>query len=100
MYDAFIGFSLLPIRLITLLGLSVFLVSLALLTYIAGSWLWGNPLAGWTSLMMLSTFFFGIQFLMIGVIGEYLYRIQSEVTGRPLYFISGTTSEKDPHARS
>lgn len=100
MYDAFIGFSLLPIRLITLLGLSVFLVSLALLAYIAGSWLWGNPLAGWTSLMMLSTFFFGIQFLMIGVIGEYLYRIQSEVTGRPLYFISGTTPEEEPHARS
>lgn len=99
MYDAFIGFSLLPIRLITLLGLSVFLVSLALLAYIAGSWLWGNPLAGWTSLMMLSTFFFGVQFLMMGVIGEYLYRIHIEATGRPLYFISGTTLEKDTHAR-
>jgi len=35
--------------------------------------------------------FSGLQFLMMGVVGEYLYRIYAEVVRRPLYFVSATT---------
>jgi len=41
-------------------------------------------------LMLAISFFFGIQFLMMGLTGEYLYRIYAEVVQRPLYFISET----------
>src|SRR6476620_8866852 len=51
----------------------------------------GQPLLGWTSVMLGVTVFSGLQFLMMGVVGEYLYRIYAEVVRRPLYFISATT---------
>jgi hypothetical protein len=41
--------------------------------------------------MLPMTLFFGLQFLMMGIVGEYLYRIYTEVVRRPLYFVSGTT---------
>jgi len=94
MYDTFIGFSLLPIRLITLLGAGLFILSVLLLVYFLYSWFFGHPILGWTSQVMISTFFFGIQFLLMGIVGEYLYRIHSEVTRRPLFFVSETISEK------
>ena len=92
MYDAFIGFSTLPFRLMTWCGVSLFVLTVPLLVYVVLSWLTGNPLQGWSSVMFALTFFFGIQFLLLGVVGEYLYRIYAEVVRRPLYFISEHTS--------
>ena len=91
MYDTFIGFSFLPIRIITISGIAVSFLTVPLGIYTLISWLLGDPLPGWTSLMLALLLLFGIQFLMIGVVGEYLYRIYSEVVGRPLYFISEKT---------
>ena len=83
----------LPIRIMTLLGVCVFLVSLGLLGYVFFSWVFGQPRPGWTSQMLVSTFFFGIQFLLMGIVGEYLYRIYCEVTRRPLFFVSESTPQ-------
>jgi len=88
MYDAFIGFSFLPVRLITLVGIVAFLLTIALAFYLLYSWLTGNPVLGWTSQMMTMALFFGIQCFLMGIVGEYLYRIYAEVVRRPLYFIS------------
>ena len=46
--------------------------------------------------MIALTVFFGLQFLMMGIVGEYLYRIYSEVVRRPLYFVSATTEAQSP----
>ena len=54
------------------------------------AYLTGRPLAGWTSVMLAVTLFFGLQFLMMGIVGEYLYRIYAEVVRRPLYFVSAS----------
>jgi dolichol-phosphate mannosyltransferase len=88
MYDAFVGFSALPIRLTTSLGIAISLLSIPLAIYIVGSWLIGDPLPGYTSVMLALTVFFGIQFLLMGMMGEYLYRIYLEAVRRPLYFIA------------
>ncbi|HEY5315089.1 MAG TPA: glycosyltransferase family 2 protein [Pirellulales bacterium] len=95
-YDTFIGYCTLPIRIITLLGAAIFLLCIPLSAYFIGCWLLGNPQKGWTSLMLGVTFFFGLQFLLMGVLGEYLYRIYSEVLGRPLYFVSESTASQEP----
>jgi dolichol-phosphate mannosyltransferase len=97
MYDAFIGFSFLPIRIMTLLGIGVFVFALFLLVYLVLEWIIGTPLLGWTGIMFALTFFFGLQFLLMGISGEYLYRIYSEVVQRPLYFISDSTASKTDH---
>ena len=44
--------------------------------------------------MLGVTVFSGLQFLMMGIVGEYLYRIYAEVVRRPLYFISATTDAR------
>jgi len=88
MYDAFIGFSSIPIRIMTLIGVGVSLLTFVALAYLIISWLSGNPLLGWTSVMVTISFFFGLQFLLMGIVGEYLYRIYAEVVRRPLYFVS------------
>ena len=91
MYDALLGFAHLPVRLITYIGLSAFLLSVLLTIYLIISKVMGNPVLGWTGIMISMSFFFGLQFFITGIVGEYLFRIYTEVTRRPLYFISEET---------
>src|SRR5207244_1835996 len=98
MYDAFVGFSYLPIRLMTLTGNMAFVLSFLLGIYFVFNRLTGNPVAGWTSIVAGMSFFFGIQFLLMGISGEYLYRIYLEVVQRPLYLISASTRDSQPAA--
>lgn len=91
MYDTFVGFSLLPIRIMTIVGVLVSALSLPISIYLIYGWLTGTPIMGWTSLMLAVVLLFGIQFLFMSVSGEYLYRIYSESVRRPLYFISDRT---------
>jgi dolichol-phosphate mannosyltransferase len=88
MYDAFVGFSVLPIRLTTALGMTVSLFNVPLAIYLVTRWWIGHPLPGYTSVMLVLTVFFGVQFLLMGLIGEYLYRIYLEAMQRPLYFVA------------
>jgi dolichol-phosphate mannosyltransferase len=102
MYDTLIGFSQMPIRLMTMTGAMVSLLTVPLASYLLFHYLTGRPLLGWTSVMLAVTLFFGLQFLMMGIVGEYLYRIYAEVVRRPLYFVSASTSEPErrrPHGR-
>lgn len=86
--DTFIGFSYLPIRGISFLGL---LISLSSLTYgaaIAISYfVFGNQYAGWTTLAVLSSVLGGFILVTLGIVGEYLWRILDAVRPRPPYSI-------------
>jgi len=93
-YDAFIGFSYLPIRLMTLTGLFVSFGAFLLGLFLIYNWLTNHTMPGWTSISLAFSLFFGVQFLLMGISGEYLYRIYLEVVRRPLYFISETTEQK------
>lgn len=101
MYDTFIGFSEVPARLMTITGILTSLLSIPFSVYLVISWWLTDTVPGWTGLMLGVTVFFGLQFLMMGLVGEYLYRIYSEVTARPLFFISqeagdsGTQANRD-----
>lgn len=82
------GFSTVPLRAATYIGL----VS-ALLAFLAGLWivvrtiLWGDPVAGWPSLMVAVSLLGGLQLMALGIIGEYLGRLYLEAKQRPLYVI-------------
>lgn len=91
-YDVFIGYSHLPIRLITIIGFSTFIGSLMLIVYAVSVGLHGGSFPGWASSLTINACFFGTQFFLMSIVGEYLYRIYLEVVQRPLYFIS----EKSP----
>lgn len=90
--DTFIAFSFLPIRTISYLGLLVSFVSFLLGVYVLLNWLLlGSRVEGWTSVMMAVLFLGGVQLVMIGVLGEYLWRILEEARARPLYVIERST---------
>ena len=78
----------LPLKLWTYFGV---LISLA--AFIFAAWtaykkiVFGNPVSGYTSLMVAILFFSGVQLITLGVIGEYLSRIFNEVKARPVYLI-------------
>lgn len=84
-YDAFMGFSHLPVRLITIAATGTFCLSTLIFIYIVFSFAAGNPAPGWTSIMGIITLFFSIQFFIMTVVGEYLHRIYLEVLKRPVY---------------
>ncbi len=81
------SFSAFPLHLITLTGLGVFVISIALGLWALWVRLYGTSFPGWASTVVPMYFLGGIQLLCIGVIGEYLSKIYMEVKARPRYFV-------------
>lgn len=95
-FDGITSFSVRPIRLISLLGSSMFLFSLLIAAYVLISKFFGFVIIGWSSLMISIWFIGGAQLLALGLIGEYIGKIYQEVKQRPKYTIE-TTLESQTH---
>jgi polyisoprenyl-phosphate glycosyltransferase len=82
------SFSTAPLRVATYLG-----VLTAVLAFVYASWivtkamLWGDPVAGWPTMMTVILLLGGVQLMALGVIGEYLGRLYEESKRRPLYLV-------------
>ena len=84
-----LAFSIAPLRMLTLLGLTLATVALGYGAFvIAEYFLWGIDVPGYATLVVGLMFFSGIQLLSIGVLAEYVGRIYEEVKQRPMYLIS------------
>jgi len=82
------SFTVMPLKIATYLGLIVALLSVAFgVQVIVKTLLFGNPVAGYPSLLTVMLFLGGIQLMTLGVIGEYLGRIFNETKRRPLYLV-------------
>lgn len=82
------SFSTAPLKLATYIGVVVALGALLYgVAIIFETLVFGNPVAGYPSLMTVVLFMGGLQLLFIGIVGEYLGRSFDEVKGRPLYFV-------------
>ncbi len=76
------------LRLWAYVGTSVSCVSVLYAVWVAFKKIvYGNPVSGYTSLMVAILFFSGVQLLSLGILGEYVSRIFIEVKQRPLYII-------------
>jgi dolichol-phosphate mannosyltransferase len=86
--DAIMGYSYAPLRFISLLGVIVASTGFlyAFIVFLAKIF-WDNPIEGWTPLMIVILVLGGTQMLMSGVIGEYLWRVLSQVRNRDMYII-------------
>lgn len=83
------SFSNIPLRLWGFLGAIMSILSLMYGVWILfATLIWGNPTPGWPTVIVFQSFFGGILLMSIGIIGEYIGRIFTEVKRRPLYFIS------------
>lgn len=85
--DAITGFSTLPLRLATLLGLLFGVAAVLVLAYALAAWLLGAAVAGWTSLMVIVLVLGSVQLFVLGVMGEYLGRLYIQAKGRPLFVV-------------
>lgn len=83
------SFSDWPLRIWTSVGIAISMVSMLYAFFIAGrTILFGSDVPGWATLTVATCFLGGVQILSIGVLGEYLSRIFSEVKGRPSHIVS------------
>lgn len=90
--DAFVGFSYLPMRIMSLIGfVAAMLGFLYAIVVAVNRFIVGDPIEGWTSLMVVILIIGGLQMLMLGVLGEYLWRNLEESRKRPLFLIEDQT---------
>ncbi|WP_226000457.1 glycosyltransferase family 2 protein [Paenibacillus sp. BJ-4] len=89
--DSFVSFSYAPIRFMSAIGFVT-----AVLSFLYGVFIIINALVGlielqgWTTIIALITFLLGIIMIMLGIIGEYLWRILDESRERPAYIVDET----------
>jgi len=82
------SFSLLPLRLIVVLGLTVSLAAFAATVWALVSWMAGTAdVPGWTSVVIPLYFLGGIQLISLGIIGEYLGKTYLEAKRRPRFIV-------------
>lgn len=82
------SFSIAPIRIMTLAGMWIAALSILYVIWIIAEWfLWGAPFSGFASIVVLVTFFGGLQMACLGLIGEYVGKAVVEVKARPLYIL-------------
>ncbi|CAG0936225.1 polyisoprenyl-phosphate glycosyltransferase [Thermoflexales bacterium] len=96
--DGLVSFSFVPLRMITIMGFIVSLISivLAAIYFVQRLTVGPNPL-GFTTTIVAVLFLSGMQLITLGVIGEYIGRIFEEVKRRPLYVVRRVTG-KQPQA--
>ncbi|OXM14213.1 glycosyltransferase family 2 protein [Paenibacillus herberti] len=92
------SFTFAPLQLFTYFGVTVSFASFIYAIYmIISTFLYGNPVPGYPSLMVAILFFSGVQLMTLGIIGEYIGRIYNESKRRPLYLtreVVGAVEEK------
>ena len=86
-----IDFSAKPLAVASLTGtLFCFLAFVMMIFVIVRTTIWGDPVAGWPSLVCIILFTSGIQLFCIGILGQYLSRTYLEAKRRPLYLVRET----------
>ena len=89
------SFTTAPLRLMTLLGISIsFGATLYMLYTFFMALLYGDPVAGYPTLMTVILFLGGTQLLALGIIGEYLGQIFHETKKRPIYLVDEVNGER------
>ncbi|WP_034994849.1 glycosyltransferase family 2 protein [Beijerinckia mobilis] len=99
--DGLMSFSTLPLQVWIYLGTLISLMALGTAVYfVAETLIMGVRVPGYASLIVSITFFAGVQLLSLGILGEYIGRIFTEVKKRPLYLVQEVSGFRSPAADS
>jgi glycosyltransferase involved in cell wall biosynthesis len=98
--DSLTGFSTAPLRLATWFGLGGAVITGLLLAYAVIAWLTGRTVAGWTSTFAAVAAVGAVQLLCLGLLGEYVGRLYTQMQGRPSYYVAhdSLTVDEPPDA--
>ncbi|MEE0875502.1 MAG: glycosyltransferase, partial [Ruminococcus sp.] len=86
-WEGITSLSIQPIRIITWLGLIIFLISLVMIIYSIVRFFIGATVSGWASTLCSIWALGGLQLLAIGIIGEYIGKIYMETKRRPRFIV-------------
>ncbi len=93
--DGIIAFTTAPLQISTLLGVFVSLIAFLYMLFVFfKALLFGDPVAGYPSMIVIILFLGGIQLLAIGIIGTYLSKLYIEVKDRPIYLVENIYSKE------
>ena len=93
--DGITAFSDKPLKIASGLGIVAAIVSLLALVYaLVAHFCFNSTITGWTSLILSVLFIGGVQLITIGIIGEYIARINNDVRNRPLYILEENNMER------
>lgn len=91
--DGITSLSIKPIRIITIIGLLISILSFAGVIWSMIMYFTGNSITGWSSTTCIICFIGGIQMISLGILGEYIGKIYMETKSRPRYIISEKTGK-------
>lgn len=95
------SFSTFPLRLASYLGVMMTVLSLGYGGFVAiRHFLWARPQPGYASIIVVITLLMGIQFLLIGLLGEYVARIHVEVKRRPRFVVARKSGTRESAERA
>lgn len=97
--EGIIGFSVAPLSLASVMGVVFCLAAFFMTIFIAiRTLMFGNPVAGWTSIVCIIFLVGGIQLFCTGIVGEYLSKTYLETKHRPIYILKEESQkdEKEP----
>ena len=94
-FDGITAFSDKPLKMASAIGIISAILSLLAIVYaLISHFIFDSAVSGWTSLIISVLFIGGVQLITIGIIGEYIARINNDVRNRPLYIIEEENIEK------
>ena len=93
--EGILSYTILPLRIATVIGVltSLFAFIYMLVVFIK-TLLYGDPVQGYPTMMIVILFLGGIQLLALGIMGEYIGRIFTETKNRPVYFVRTYNDEQ------
>ncbi|PYC73396.1 glycosyltransferase [Micromonospora arborensis] len=99
-WESTANFSAAPLRLATWLGMSSFLLCLALIVFGMVAHVSGTTIPGWTSMFVAVLLLSGVQLVCLGLLGEYVGRIYATVQNRPAFHVGFDSLDKLPGAET
>ena len=85
--EGLLSHTTIPLRFVSIMGIIVSVIAFLYAVWILTKTLiWGDPVAGFPTLIVVILFLGGVQLLSIGIIGEYIGRVYKESKHRPVYF--------------
>lgn len=94
--DAFLGFSLAPLRLSLYLAIGFIVLACGLMGYVLVSYFLFSTVRGWSSTLMMFLAFSSLQLLALAVIGEYVGRTYLQTKQRPLFIVRDVYAKSRP----
>ena len=93
-FESIVGFSTMPLLISSIVGVLFCLISFIIIIFIiVRTLIYGDPVAGWPSLVCIIFLVSGVQLFCLGIMGQYLSKTYLETKNRPIYIVKET--EKD-----